>query len=359
MKNAIALISNDWHLKRSNIDDILELFYEKCQLAVKLNLKTIICLGDVFESRISQRMDVLIAFSLILKICEEHGLILVCIPGNHDKTDYYSEISFLSPWKFHPNLKLIESYDVLEFADYRFHFIPYFAEDDKYINYLNQVRYKGKDLLFSHVAVQGSVNNDGTTIDNRLTLELFKKFVGVFLGHYHNHQCLGKNFYHLPSIQQNNFGEDQNKGFTILYDDLSIEIVKNSSKRYCTEVIDLDKISPKALETIANGYNPQKEHVRLIFKGSEEKLKGIDTSTYDERGFVIKKNSTSISVNTSTIGSKDLVQYDMEHMIKFLKIFCEQRDLSYPVGLQYLKEAINEDSFLLSSVKNDHQIRKV
>lgn len=345
MKNAIALISNDWHLQRSNLDDILRLVHEKCQLAKKLNLKKIICLGDVFESRISQRMDVLITFSQILEVCKSYDLILVCIPGNHDKTDYRSEYSFLSPSVFHPNLKLIEGYECMENDEFNFHFIPYFTEDDKYIEYLNKVQYKGNDILFSHIAVQGSVNNDGTTIENKLDHKAFSKFEAVFLGHYHNFQELGRNFYHLPSIQQNNFGENENKGFTILYDDLSIEIVNNSSKRYKTVEINLNQVNIAGVNNIIRPYNPEKSHVRLVFHGDREKIKSVNMAQFQERGFVIQTKQKDIQVNTAVINTKEMVRYNLDHMTKLLKTFCDQKNLNYPDGIAFFNSAINEDSF--------------
>ena len=346
MKNAIALISNDWHLQRSNLDEILSLVHEKCQLAKKLNLKRIICLGDVFESRISQRMDVLITFSQVLEICKKYGLILVCIPGNHDKTDYLSESSFLSPSVFHPNLKLIQNYEAFKVGRYHFHFIPYFAESGKYAEYLNKVEYQGNDILFSHIAVQGSVNNDGTTIENELTIKTFEQFVAVFLGHYHNFQELGRNFYHLPSIKQNNFGENENKGFTILYDDLSIEIVKNSSKKYQTVEINLDQSNVADINKLIRPYDPQETHVRLVFKGDKEKISSVKMAQFEERGFVIKTKQNDVHVSTAVINTDEIIQYNLDHMTKLLKTFCDQKDLKYPDGIAFFNDAINEDSFL-------------
>ena len=345
MKNAIALISTDWHLNRSNLDDILSLINEKCQLAKKLNLKYIICLGDVFESRISQRMDVLITFSKILKICEEYDLILVCIPGNHDKTDYLSELSFLSPSAFHPSLKLVENYATFQVDKFQFHFIPYFSENEKYVEYLKKVKYKGNDILFSHIAVQGSINNDGTAIDNDLSLTMFKEFVAVYLGHYHNYQQLGQNFHHLPSIKQNNFGENENKGFIILYDDLSIEIVKGKSKRYRTVKINLDEVNSAGVKKIVKPYDPKNMHVRLVFEGSEEKIKSFNSTPYQERGFVVKTDQNDIQVSTAVIDTNEMVRYNLDHMTKLFKTFCDQKDLSYPDGIKYFNAAITEDSF--------------
>ena len=350
MRKPIALISNDWHLKRSNLDDILRLVRQKCQLAKDKGLKMILCLGDVFESRISQRMDVLNTFYQILEICKEYDLILVCIPGNHDKTDYELEESFLRPFMFHPSLHLIEDYATFRLAGYNFHFIPYFSENGKYWEYLNKVEYKGDDLLFSHIAVKGSRNNDGTLIENELTIQKFNKFIGVFLGHYHNFQKLDDSFYHLPSIQQNNFGEDQNKGFTLLYDDLSIEIIKGDSKRYISVPIDMDQGDFKTLNKVIDRYDPKKDHVRLILEGSEDKIKSLDVTVLQEKGFVVKAQQKEVQANISALRNAKVIKYNMDHMITLFKTFCEQRNLNYPEGIEHLKNTISEASFSSSGV---------
>ena len=95
-KKALVVFSTDWHLQKENIQQITDLVKQQCELAEQLGVKTIIALGDILESRVAQREDVLTTFNEILDIVHTYNLKLVCIPGNHDKTVYSSRNSFLT-----------------------------------------------------------------------------------------------------------------------------------------------------------------------------------------------------------------------------------------------------------------------
>ena len=60
------IISTDWHLKPSNIEEITELQRQELNVAEDNGITNHVWLGDIFDSRISQRQDVLNAFSSIL-----------------------------------------------------------------------------------------------------------------------------------------------------------------------------------------------------------------------------------------------------------------------------------------------------
>ena len=346
MRKALALISTDWHLKLDNYETIVELVRQQCQLAKQNGLNEIICLGDVFDSRISQRMDTLIGFFQILEVCKSENVKLICVPGNHDKTDYTIEKSFLKTYSYHPNLYLIEDYALLERGDYRFHFIPYFAEDTVFKTYLDRVKYGVDDnnVLFSHIAVQGSRNNDGELVNNSLTPKSFASFVAVFLGHYHNYQVIGSNLFHLPSIQQNNFGEDTQKGFTLLYDDLDFEIIRSNSKVYQTVTVDLDLTDYRGMADLIAKYDPVNTHCRLLLSGSKEQMQSVDVKVLQERGFVVQSNEKNISYSIDAVQNTEVVKYNIDHIIKLFKSFCEERKLNYEEGMTHLNYIITKAS---------------
>ena len=86
-KRPIAIFSTDWHIKDDNIEQIIDLVTQQCELAKELKVTTLICLGDVFNSRKSQTLQCLGAFERILNIVYDYNLMLLSIPGNHDKTN--------------------------------------------------------------------------------------------------------------------------------------------------------------------------------------------------------------------------------------------------------------------------------
>lgn len=108
---------------------------------------------------------------------------------------------------------------------------------------------EGIDVLFGHFAVTGSRNNDRSVVENNIKPSSFKDFKKVYLGHYHDYQQVGSNIFHLGSLQQNNFGEDESKGFWMLYDDCTIELLKSRNGNvFKKERLDLDNIPPKQLK---------------------------------------------------------------------------------------------------------------
>ena len=57
-----------------------------------------------------------------------------------------------------------------------------------------------KHILGTHIAVTGSVNNDGTHVSSTISPKLFKNYFKVFSGHYHNQQKIGSNLLDLISL---------------------------------------------------------------------------------------------------------------------------------------------------------------
>lgn len=92
----IAIISTDWHLKPDNCELINNLLQDELELAKDMEVDTHIWLGDIFDSRISQKECVLNTFGNILDSYHNNKQKMFVIPGNHDKTDYTSKIRFLT-----------------------------------------------------------------------------------------------------------------------------------------------------------------------------------------------------------------------------------------------------------------------
>src|SRR6056297_1136440 len=124
MKQPIAIISTDWHLKRDNIDAIKDLIDQQCQLAKKEGVEYLICLGDVFDSRKAQELTVLTAFGEILDNIHSYNLKMLTISGNHDKSDYTSYNSYIDSFAFHPAMVYFREYNQYSIGDVKLHFMP-------------------------------------------------------------------------------------------------------------------------------------------------------------------------------------------------------------------------------------------
>lgn len=331
MSIPIAILSTDLHAKTDNVEQVKDLIQQKIKLGEKLQVKTLIVLGDIFDSRQAQPLIVLQFWEEILDLIYEAGMNLICIPGNHDKTDYSKRYSFLGPFKHHPAFTLMDDYDFIKLAEGLCGiFIPYF-EEDKWLEYFQETKKYLKNekyILFSHQALTGSVNNDGSKIENSLKPSIFEKFFKVFLGHYHNQQKIGKNIYHIPSIQANNFGEDNEKGFTVLYDDGSHELIHSEFKQYYTLKVDLDKISKDELNDLKkDGSLLIKEsgaNVRFKFEGSEDKVSALQKEEYTALGIDVKKEHKTIVKSIQKAETGEVIVYNNETILKKFDSFCEE-----------------------------------
>lgn len=344
-KKILATFSTDWHIKDDNTEQIIDIVTQQCELNKESGCKTMVCLGDIFNSRKSQTLLVLNTFGKILDIIASYDLMLYCIPGNHDKTSYESEESFLDQFKYHPCFKLINRTDILKFENERIilYFLPFFSNElwlDRmdYLNFEDSFKEGDKHILCSHIAVQGSRNNDGTKVESSIKPSMFKSFYKVFLGHYHNQQQIGSNIFHLPSIQQNNFGEDEDKGFTVLYEDGSHELVKSKFKPYKKVKIDVDKLSKSELNEVINEYTKeaQNSYVRFILEGREENLKSIDKDKFLQAGIDVKTKSNEIGI-IEDFDTVEISQYTDDNIVEEFEQFCEEKGLDFKQGIKYLK----------------------
>ena len=329
---AIAIGSNDWHIEENNLGEIPGLISQQIDLAKKLGTNNLICLGDVFQSRKAQKESVLNCFGSILDMVYKNNMILFTIPGNHDKTDYESYSSFLDPFSSHPALKLITVPTNIEVNGVMCSFIPFFSEE-MWLTELSKLSLS--KVLFSHIALSGSVNNNKTKVESNINPKLFKG-IEVFLGHYHNYQDVSANIHHLPSLKQNNFGEDENKGFTVIYDDLSFEIVNSVFKKYINFEIE---VRDPDFKKLMSEYSSKTEgnFVKVKVYGAKSEIKSLDLDSYKSLG-------VKIDTIYSELISKEVVKIDLSDnntILEHFQKFCSDRDLPYKEGEKYLKQAIN------------------
>lgn len=344
MRKAIVVNSNDWHLKTENLQAITELVVQQCELAKSLGVNVLTCTGDVFESRSSQRLDVLKAFENILDIVYDRGMILHCIPGNHDKTVYSSKESFLDPYKHHPGIMLYDelSPGIVNGVDgMTFMFLPYFSEPD-YIERLDSVKCKRGDrvVLFTHVGITGSINNDLTLVENGLKVNMFDKFYKVFSGHYHDPQQIGKNFFHTPAITQKDFGENTEKGFVVLYDDMSHDIVFSKFKKFLKIKIDLDKLNEEDVATLVRFHKNSDSNVRFEFIGSENMVKAVDREELAEYGIDFKAKIKEIEVDIEYCENNETTMFTKASILSEFTTFCAKEDLNEEEGLVFLNRKL-------------------
>lgn len=351
MKKPIISMSNDWHLNEKNIQSVFNAVREQCEHAVKNGIKYLIFGGDLFTSRVSQRQDVLEAMTHIFDIVSEYSLTAYAIPGNHDKTNYESYSSFLAPFRSHPNVTILSEGHKIGLPDgVQVYFMPFFKYGceawDREFEHITSMActHKGKNILFGHFAVEGSINNDGSAVAGGLKRSDLKDFDKVFLGHYHNTHVVNKDIVHTPSLLQNNYGEDNNKGFTIIYDDLSYDIVKTTFDEFKIFQFNLDNTSIDEIIEVANEVHTE-PNIRFEFIGSRDRVKGFNAKRFEEMGINVKKLYEDIEAPlTESAPTTEISTWNETRIINRFEKFCKENKLDHDKGLVILTKIIEKSN---------------
>ena len=301
-----ALIcSTDWHIKGTNTVPLISAVKEQLEIAKGMSVDRIFVLGDVFESRTSLRMGEMDAFNEILDMALSYSIVLYVIPGNHDKTVYTSTDSWLRYFKHHPSLHLVEENATILYAGYEIKMLPYFDYGcdnfNKNFEKCKTEQRAVKQILLGHMAVYGSRNNDGTLVSSGMTLKQLEGFDKVLLGHYHNKQKIGKNVYHIPSIIQHNFGEDSEKGFTVLYKDGEMELIKATFAEYKKIDIDLNDVSYVELKELTKEHENSTDNIKFVIKGSKAEIQALDTAEMQSVGIRVQKKNYKDDIPTKLV----------------------------------------------------------
>jgi len=348
-KKPIVVMSTDWHLKETNIEEIKDLITQQCELSVSLGININFCLGDIFDHRTGQKEVTLTAFSDILGIFAKYKIKLVAIPGNHDKQNYEGFSSFIDPFRFHPGFMYIHHHGGIPMEEHgvHFHFLPYMKHGtwlgmfQEALEYMQPPFKDGKKhVLLTHIAVNGSRNNDGSVVECGIAVNDFKDFDLVLLGHYHDQQQVGHNVFHIPSLQQNNFGENPEKGFTVFYDDCTFETVKSKFKEYEKVKVDFNNITKEELTALTKEYTSVDKFVRFEFTGTSDKVKAINKEEFAALGIDVKIKVKEIE-DTIQYADAEIKEYDKHSIIAAFSDFCEEQDKSFDQGIIHLSKKLS------------------
>ncbi len=275
MKQPIAIHITDTHLGENTVHQNLATFNQVFELCHTLGVNKILHGGDIFTSRKGQPEIVLNTWKEIIDTCARKELCIYAIGGNHDKVSYTSEESVLDAFDNHPGFKVMRCGDAMLIGKVNLLFLPYFDEQLTYPEKLQQVPsivgQDGLNILITHVGIDGVSNNGGRKVQNEISQQGFDKFDLVLIGHYHNRQVLSDKIIYTGSTDPRNFGEDNKKGVTVIYDDGSYEFIQLDFKPYLTiDVLpkDIDQVLVSKVQD-----KLQEANIRLNIIGEVEESK--------------------------------------------------------------------------------------
>lgn len=335
MSKIAAVCITDTHLKESNIDINKAIFEQAMQFCLNNNIKTLYHKGDIFQSRKAQTLLVLNAFLEILDKLHTNNIKLIAIPGNHDKTDYNSYDSFLDPFETHPALQLIRRAGwIVENKDYAIAMVPFFS-DERYVQEITSLKKTNskKRFCLTHIGVNEAVMNNGIVVQSNVKTELFKDFNTVLIGHYHDQQELDKNIFYSGSSIQHNFGEMDDKGLTVLYDDGEFEKVALEYPRYIKREYFIKNLIPKDIQQLQKQY--PNDFIKIVLKGVEKDIKTYNIQQLIDLGVTVVLDQIPIE--------KDVIENRIEPfgqraLYDSFQSFCKEKKLSHKDGLNYFNQ---------------------
>lgn len=341
----IAILITDVHIDKDNIPETLSVMRQSIDLAIHEGTDRIFFLGDMFTTRTGQGLQVLLAQQTWLREAEERGVSIYAIAGNHDKTDQDAEESYLDVvFKGFSTHKVFRKETTVEIDGSLCCFLPYFKEDGSYPKRLSNLVSRAEKsklkrrFLFTHIAVDGVKNNDGSLVENSLKEDQFDYFNSVFVGHYHNRSQIGDNIYYIGSPRPKDFGEDNEKGFVVLYPD-DHEHRLASFKKFIKINIDLNK-DKGSIEKIVEQNSNTEDRVRFIITGSEEELASIPSKELADVGIEVKKEPARLAKSMKAAENSEFISFTQKSIqIAFLE-FCKDNNISgtrRTLGLNLLK----------------------
>lgn len=317
----------------------------------------IIHAGDWFTDRKRITLDEnLLPLNGIFDYAHDKGKEIDGIAGNHDKTDQTRDESYLDIYRHHPGFNLWSKGTIIAKDWGYLCFLPYYLEKEglygiklaSLVKQLKKIRETGKPaILITHVAVNGVQNNDGSRVENLVGKDMFKEFDLVLIGHYHNRQEVklknGTRIVYFGSAFQRNFGEDVDKGYIVVWEDLSIEYRKFDSPRYYTEKFILPKDKKKLKIKTIQYKKKQEDKIRFKITGSREDLLGIDTEELKRFGIEVVKETTTMLKNIKIADKGEVFKFDGDSIKKSFVEFCDENKIEgekREYGLMKLNEYV-------------------
>ena len=342
MKEAIALLINDIHVHKDNLAEFNKNWDEMLSVCDRESVLDIIVGGDMFTSRSSQTLATLLAVKAALSRATRKGISVTICEGNHDKVDQemYEGYNHLWTGSF---LEVVDTHKALVWEDCDFCLLAmsYFPENGSFLKKLELAvqdtlitfpQFAKKDIiLYIHEGVHGALGD--FEIDGEVDQEPLLGFKAVLCGHYHNRTKIkGTNIEYIGSSRQHNFGEDEEKGYTLIYSDGSYSFVKNQvNTRYKTIEIDAKQVEKFKLEPDEN----YKYRVRV--KCDEKQAKLFDKQVLINQGFhkveVISKSAQPTAASSSDMQEK----YDRQSIKREYQNYCNENSVDSTLGIKYLE----------------------
>ena len=201
--------------------------------------------------------------------------------------------------------------------------------------------------------------------EKELPARIFSPFDKVFVGHYHNRTVIpGTGIEYIGSSRQHNFGEDEEKGYTVLYTDGTHEFVKNRvNMRYRVMDMPAERAGLHLMDELREMEADGRYKVKVRVHVPAAAMKSVDKAALLEAGlfsFIIQRpyivvadpNAKPKGIFVSAFDTNPLAA-DFEFVLKGQeKDFQTGLDALAKMAKTYLNISVEQKSPALTNAKN-------
>lgn len=340
------LLLNDIHVSKDNIPEFTANWREVLDICRTMEIRDIALGGDLFLSRAAQTLDVLLAVHDALLLAAEYGMRVTMINGNHDKVNQESPRGYCHIFDQHDNVLVADDYVSLPMGDdcrFVLHLMGYFPEDGSFCTRLERLKEEALDpkrlnFLYIHEGINGALSQPS---EKELPANIFDAFDKVFVGHYHNRCIIPKTrIEYIGSSRQHNFGEDEEKGYTIIYTDGTHEFIKNRvNTRYKVLDISAERTGLHLMDELREIDADGRYKVKVRVHAPQAAMKSVDKAALLEAGAtkveLIADDEELLEVSSSSLFEK----FDSHRIRETYEEFCREKQIEeVAVGLEYLSK---------------------
>lgn len=340
------LLLNDIHISKDNIPAFKANWQEAIDICRKMDVKEIAIGGDLFFSRAAQTLDVLLAVHDALLTAAEHGIHVTIAEGNHDKVNQENERGYCHVFDQHSNVLVCDEYVSLPLGDdcrFVLHMMGYFPEDGSFCTRLDRLKEEALDpkrlnFLYIHEGINGALAQPN---DKELPAKIFEEFDKVFVGHYHNRTIIDKtHIVYIGSSRQHNFGEDEEKGYTVIYTDGSHEFIKNQANtRYRVIDVAAERAGLHLMDELREIDADGRYKVKVRVHAPQAAMKSVDKAALLDAGAtkveLIADDEEMLEVAASSLFEK----FDSHRIRETYEEFCREKQIDdVAIGLEYLSK---------------------
>ena len=340
------LLLNDIHISKDNIPAFKANWQEAIDICRKMDVKEIAIGGDLFFSRAAQTLDVLLAVHDALLTAAEHGIHVTIAEGNHDKVNQENERGYCHVFDQHSNVLVCDEYVSLPLGDdcrFVLHMMGYFPEDGSFCTRLDRLKGEALDpkrlnFLYIHEGINGALAQPN---DKELPAKIFEEFDKVFVGHYHNRTIIDKTrIEYIGSSRQHNFGEDEEKGYTVIYTDGSHEFIKNQANtRYRVIDVAAERAGLHLMDELREIDADGRYKVKVRVHAPQAAMKSVAKAALLDAGAtkveLIADDEEMLEVAASSLFEK----FDSHRIRETYEEFCREKQIDdVAIGLEYLSK---------------------